>query len=172
MTLDVNDGDFYLSRCRVNRHVIDIIPPDFGEIRLNGKVSKVVVDSTAARLLPGPAGNHGQLKFFMDIKDGAGDNIQYFDTIGKLNFTGSGSDVVSILEVSPGSNKGTSSSKNSLAFSVSAPTNAESGGVVINEPTAWNGLVCGLVKISVDNDPASGSILDPTSIIRVIIYLE
>lgn len=167
------DGDFYLSRCRVNRHVVEInhqIGPTV-QVSLNGKVSKVVVDATDASLLAG-SGNTGRLMFHMDIEDGDGVEIPYFDTISKLNFTGAGTDQVALLEVSPGSNKGTASAKNSLHFAVTTTSAAESGGVAINEPAAWNGLVCGKVRITADADPTSGSIVDPSSVIRVIILLE
>jgi len=166
------DGDFYLSRCRVNRHVIELVGGESKQVALNGKVSKVVVDASESNLAIG-SGNHGRLRFLMDIEDGGGTEIPYFDTIGKLNFTGSGGDTVALLEVSPGSNKGTATSKNSLHFSITTTSAAESGGVAIDEPAAWNGLVCGNVRVLCDIDPgAVGVLLDPSAIIRVIILLE
>ena len=168
----LNDGDFYLSRCRVNRHVITLTGGEAAQVSLNGKVSKVVVDATDASLAVG-SGNHGRLRFLMDIEDGAGEEIPYFDTIGKLNYTGAGSGQVALLEVSPGSNKGTATSKNSLHFGITTTSAAESNGVAIDEPAAWNGLVCGKVRIIADIDPgAVGVILAPTAEIRVIILLE
>ena len=167
----LTDGDFYLSRCRVNRHVITLTGGDAAQVSLNGKVSKVVVDDSDASLLAG-SGNHGRLQFLMDIEDSGGTEIPYFDTIGKLNFTGAGSGQVALLEVSPGSNKGTATSKNSLHFSITTTSGAESNGVAIDEPAAWNGLVCGKVRVVCDLDPASGAILAPTAEIRVIILLE
>ena len=168
----ITDGENYLSRSRVNRHVITLTgaaPTQL--VSLNGKVSKVVVDASEASLAIG-SGNTGELKFLMDIEDGGGTGIPYFDTIGKLNYTGSSTGQVALLEVSPGSNRGTASAKNSLHFAVSTTSAAESGGTVINEPAAWNGLVCGQVRIFTDVDPASGTVLDPGSVIRVIIYME
>lgn len=168
----ITDGENYLSRSRVNRHVITITGDNpQQQVSLNGKVSKVVVDATEASLAAG-SGNTGELKFLMDIEDGNGEEIPYFDTIGKLNYTGSSTGQVALLEVSPGSNRGTASAKNSLHFAVSTTSAAESGGTVINEPAAWNGLVCGQVRILVDVDPGSGTVLDPGSVIRVIIFME
>lgn len=168
----LTDGDFYLSRCRVNRHVITLTGGEAAQVSLNGKVSKVVVDASDSSLAVG-SGNHGRLRFLMDIEDGAGEEIPYFDTIGKLNYTGAGSGQVALLEVSPGSNKGTATSTNSLHFSITTTSAAESGGVAIDEPAAWNGLVCGKVRIIADIDPAAaGVIISPTAEIRVIILLE
>lgn len=166
------DGEFYLSRCRVNRHVIELTGGESKQVALNGKVSKVVVDASDASLLAG-SGNHGRFQLLMDIEDGSGNEIPYFDMIGKLNYTGGGSGQVALLEVSPGSNKGTATSTNSLHFSITTTSGAESGGVAIGEPAAWNGLVCGNVRILCDIDPtAVGVVLNPTAVIRVIILLE
>lgn len=168
----LTDGDFYLSRCRVNRHVIELTGGESKQVRMNGKVSKVVIDASDSLLALG-SGNHGRFQLLMDIEDGTGAEIPYFDMIGKLNYTGSGGDTVALLEVSPGSNKGTATSKNSLHFSITTTSAAESGGVVIDEPAAWNGLVCGNVRVICDLDPATpGLILDPNAVIRVIILLE
>lgn len=168
----ITDGDFYLSRSRVNRHVVEVTGTQpFAQISLNGKVSKVIVDATEATLAVG-SGNHGTLQFLMDIEDGAGAEIPYCDTIGKLNYTGGGAGQVALFEVTPGSNKGTASANNSLHFSVTTISAAESGGVAINEPAAWNGLVCGTVRILADVDAASGVVLHPDSKIRIIILLE
>lgn len=168
----ITDGDFYLSRSRVNRHVVEVTggEPQV-QISLNGKVSKVIVDASEASLLVG-SGNHGTLKFMMDIEDGAGAEIPYFDTIGKLNYTGGGTGQVALFEVTPGSNKGTASAKNSLHFSVTTISAAESGGVAIDEPAAWNGLVCGTVRILAEVDPTAGVVINPASKIRIIIFLE
>jgi len=168
----ITDGENYLSRSRVNRHVITLTGEAPQQLAsLNGKVSKVVVDASEATLQVG-SGNHGELKFLMDIEDGGGTEIPYFDTIGKLNFTGGGAGQVALLEVTPGSNKGTATSKNSLHFSVTTTSAAQSGGVAIDEPAAWNGLVCGQVRIMADVDPGAGVVLAPASVIRVIIYME
>jgi|11BtaG_2_1085332.scaffolds.fasta_scaffold21629_2 hypothetical protein len=168
----ITDGENYLSRSRVNRHVITLTGESPNQlVPLNGKVSKVVVDASDASLDVG-SGNTGELKFLMDIEDGSATEIPYFDTIGKLNYTGAGSGQVALLEVTPGSNKGTASAKNSLHFSVTTTTAAESGGVAINEPAAWNGLVCGQVRVFADVDPGSGTVLAPASVIRVIIFME
>lgn len=166
------DGEFYLSRCRVNRHVIELVGGESKQVALNGKVSKVIVDASDSLHALG-SGNHGRFQLLMDIEDGGANEIPYFDIIGKLNFTGAGSGQVALLEVSPGSNKGTGSTENSLHFSVTTTSAAESGGVAINEPAAWNGLVCGNVRVLCDIDPgAAGVIIDPSAIIRVIILLE
>lgn len=168
----LTDGDFYLSRCRVNRHVIELTGGESKQVRMNGKVSKVVIDATESQHALG-SGNHGRFQLLMDIEDGGGTEIPYFDMIGKLNYTGAGSGQVALLEVSPGSNKGTATSKNSLHFSITTTSAAESGGVAIDEPAAWNGLVCGNVRILCDIDPtAAGVLIDPTAVIRVIILLE
>ncbi len=168
----LTDGDFYLSRCRVNRHVIELTGGEAKQVSLNGKISKVVVDASDAALALG-SGNHGRFQLLMDVEDGGGNEIPYFDIIGKLNYTGAGSGQVALLEVSPGSNKGTGSTKNSLHFSITTTSAAESNGVAIDEPAAWNGLVCGKVRVVCDIDPgAVGVILDPAATIRVIILLE
>jgi len=166
----LTDGENYLSRCRVNRHVVEITDNNHSvQVRINGKVSKVIVDATGATTL-GSTSNVGELQFLMDVETDGGEAHPYFDKISKLNYTGSGGDMVSMHEVTQGSNQGTANSKNSLHFSVSTTSASESGAGAINEPAAWNGLVCGNVRITVGcTAPAA---LAPTSVIRVIILTE
>jgi hypothetical protein len=166
----LNDGDFYLSRCRVNRHVITITGGVSETVRLNGKVSKVVIDATQSAYLPPASGNIGRFQMFMDVEDGDGTELHYFDQITGLNYSGTGSNEVIYLEVSQGANQGTSSGHNGMHFSVSAPSTGVSGGGTFNEPASWNGLVCGQVRVTCD--VAAPSALNPASTIRVIIYLE
>ena len=165
----LTDGDFYHSRCRVNRHVVTCSGGEVVNHRLNGKVSKIVIDASDSALMAG-SGSTGTFRMFMDIQDGSGAQIPYFDEIAVLNYSGSGSDQVIVLETTPGANRGTASAKNSLHFSVTTPANVTSGGTAINEPAAWNGLVCGNVQIVCG--AAHPSLLDPDAVIRVIIYLE
>jgi hypothetical protein len=166
----LTDGENYLSRCRVNRHVVEIsgATPSV-QVRMNGKVSKVIIDATGATTA-GSTANVGEIQFFMDVETDGGEPHPYFDKISKLNYTGSGGDMVSMHEVTQGSNQGTANAKNSLHFSVSTTAASESGAGAINEPAAWNGLVCGNVRITVGcTAPAA---LLPPSVIRVIILTE
>jgi len=164
------DGENYLSRCRVNRHVVVI---DGGtpsvQVKINGKVSKVIVDATDATTL-GSSSNLGEMEWFMDIEDGSGAELPYFDKISKLNFTGSGANMVSMHEVTQGSNQGTANAQNSLHFSVSTTSASESGAGAITEPAAWNGLVCGQVRINLAC--AHPGVLAPPSVVRIIILTE
>jgi len=166
------DGENYLSRCRVNRHIVTLngLNAQSETVSLNGKVSKIIIDASDANYAVG-SGNLGTLTATMDIEDNAGAEINYFDVIGLLNYSGSGTDQVALLEVTPGSNRGTASSKNSLHLSVSAPAGVTSGGTIINEPAAWNGLVCGKVRFTAGVTPAPNH-MDPESVIRIIIFLE
>lgn len=165
----INDGDFYLSRCRVNRHVLSIVAGDTATLRLNGKISKVIIDATNSGYAVG-SGNIGQFQLLMDVEDGDGAELPYCDQITGLNFSGSGSNQVISLEASQGANQGTASSKSGMHFSVSAPSTASSGGGTLNEPAAWNGLVCGLVRFQLTAEEPN--ILDPTKSFRVVILLE
>jgi len=166
----MTDGENYLSRCRVNRYVVEISGDNPAvQVRINGKVSKVIVDATGATTL-GSTSNLGELQFFMDVETDGGSEHPYFDKISKLNFTGSGGDMVSMHEVTQGSNQGTANSKNSLHFSVSTTSASESGAGAINEPAAWNGLVCGNVRIVIGC--TAPAVLAPPSVVRVIILTE
>lgn len=166
----LTDGENYLSRCRVNRYVVELTGENPAvQVRINGKVSKVIVDGTAATT-DGSTANVGELQFLMDVENDEQTEHPYFDKISKLNFTGSGGGLVSMHEVTQGSNQGTANAKNSLHFSVSTTAASESGAGAINEPAAWNGLVCGNVRIVVGcTAPAA---LAPPSIVRVIILTE
>jgi hypothetical protein len=165
----INDGDFYLSRCRVNRHVLSIVAGETATLRLNGKISKIIIDATDSAYMMG-TGNIGRFQLFMDVEDGDGTELPYCDQITGLNFSGSGSNQVISLEVSQGANQGTASSKSGMHFSVSAPSTASSGGGTLNEPAAWNGLVCGDVRFTLD--VAAPNLLNPTKSFRVVILLE
>lgn len=167
--LPVDDGNYYLSRVRVNRHVLTINAGETATVQLNGKVSKVIIDATNSAYLAG-TGNIGRFQMFMDVEDGDGTELSYFDQITGLNYSGSGSDQVIHLEVSQGANQGTANAQNGMHFSVSAPSTASNGGSTITEPAAWNGLVCGTVRVTCD--VAAPNILNVANTIRVIIYLE
>jgi hypothetical protein len=165
----IDDGDFYLSRCRVNRHVVSIVAGETATVRLNGKISKVIIDATDAAYLIG-SGNIGRFQLFMDVEDGDGSELPYCDQITGLNYSGSGSNQVITLEVSQGANQGTSASHNGMHFTVSAPSTASNGGGTINQPAAWNGLVCGDVRLTLD--VAAPNLLNPVNSFRVVIMLE
>jgi hypothetical protein len=164
------DGENYLSRCRVNRHVVTITGGIAESLSLNGKVSKIIIDASDATMLAPASGNIGQFRMTMDVEDATGAELLYFDQIALLNYSGASTGQVALLEVSPGSNRGTATSKNSLHFSVTTTAAATSGGTVIDEPAAWNGLVCGRVRLHCDL-PAPHNLV-PTAEIRVIIFLE
>ena len=170
MGLDaIDDGDFYLSRCRVNRHVVTMNAGENGTVRLNGKVSKIIIDATQSAYSSGSGTNLGRFQLKMDVDDGDGSQLQYFDQITGLNYSGGGSNQIAYLEVSQGANQGTSNSHSGMHFAVSAPSTASAAGNTLNQAAAWNGLVCGEVTIVCDT--ASGT-LNSANTIRVIIYLE
>ena len=116
------------------------------------------------------SGNIGRFQLFMDVEDGDGSEIPYCDQITGLNYSGSGSNQVISLEVSQGANQGTANAKSGMHFSVSAPNTASSGGGTLNEPAAWNGLVCGDVRFTLD--VAAPNLLNPSKTFRVVILLE
>lgn len=93
----ITDGDFYLSRCRVNRHVVSITAGETATVRLNGKISKVIIDATDSAYLMG-SGNIGQFQLFMDVEDGDGSELPYCDQITGLNYSGSGQIKLSALK--------------------------------------------------------------------------
>lgn len=168
--VDITDGENYLSRSRINRRVFTLTGTDASITAfINGKVSKIIIDASRSSYLPG-SGNIGTFKMEMDLEEDGGTELLFFDEITTLNFSGTGSDQVSYLECTPGSNKGTSSSKNSLALSVSAPTTATSGAGLINESSAWNGHLVGNVRMTVG--AAAPNLLNPTAEIRIILIME
>ena len=167
--VDITDGENYLSRTRINRRVFTLVGETPTTAFINGKVSKIIIDATRASYLSG-SGNIGTFKLEMDIEEDGGTELLFFDEVSTLNYSGSGNDQVSYLECTPGSNKGTATSKNALALSVSAPTTATSGAGLINESSAWNGHLVGNVRITVGVEVPH--ILDPASIIRVILIME
>ena len=169
--VDISDGENYHSRARINRRVFTLDGTNNFTTTafINGKVSKIIIDGTRSSLLAG-SGNVGNFVIAMDIEDNGGVEYNFFDQVGGLNFTGASGDQVSTLECTPGSNKGTATSKNALHLAVSAPASATSAGNTIDEPAAWNGHLVGNCRIlcTVDN-PA---ILNPAGSIRVVIITE
>ena len=168
--VDITDGENYLSRTRINRRVFTLTgnAPSTTAF-INGKVSKIIIDASRSSYLPG-SGNIGTFKVQMDLEEDGGTELLCFDEITTLNFSGTGNDQVSYLECTPGSNKGTATSKNALALSVSAPTTATSGAGLINESSAWNGHLVGNVRMTVG--AAEPNLLAPTAEIRIILIME
>lgn len=168
---DISDGENYLSRTRINRRVFMLNGANgFSTTAfISGKVSKIIIDATRSSLLSG-SGNVGNFVIAMDIEDSGGVEYNFFDQVGGLNFTGASGDQVSTLECTPGSNKGTATSKNSLHLSVSAPASATSAGNTIDEPAAWNGHLVGHCRIVCTVD--SPATLNPAGSIRVVIITE
>lgn len=173
---NLDDGEGrYASRSRINRKVIVFTSTELGgndtasiSTQINGKLGRLIVD--ASRCVTAGAGTtDGSIDLTMDLQEAGGGEYKFCDTIGALNFTAT-ANTAQHFQMSEGSNQGVTGSDNALHFSVTAPGSSTSGGVAINEPAAWNGLLTGYVNITVTL--ASGTFDAGTGDLRVVIIYE
>tara|TARA_R110000824_G_scaffold214839_3_gene401115 strand:+ start:14874 stop:15407 length:534 start_codon:yes stop_codon:yes gene_type:complete len=153
-TSDIDDGvGRYASRIRVNRKVITLTPDGTNTmsttIQLNGKIGRVVLDASRITCNSN-AGTTGSLEISMDMQDTAGTPVEYLYCDALANF-----DVRTAVtaayhfQTSEGGNMNADAGNTSgLHFTVTAPSATTTGGVTIDEPASWSGLVCGAVKFT------------------------
>lgn len=172
----VFDGEGrYASRTRVNREVVVFTSDDLGSastasktVFINGKVCSLIIDPSRVKSSSTTASS-GSINFRMDIEDGSNGYL-CFDQIGGLDYRTS-SNTPLRFEVTTGANHGTATGQNSLHFSVTAPSTATShNGDTIDEPAAWNGLLCGTTTITVAT--SAGTFDADTGDLRVVVIYE
>ena len=174
---DVQDGvGRYASRSRVNRTVVVFSSDDLGGVatatktlQLNGKIARIVIDPSRVKSTSTTA-TSGSLDILMDMQDAGGTQYPYCDTISFLDFRTS-SNTPFHLQTSEGGNKNADGGATSgLQFTVTAPSGSKTGGVVIDEPAPWNGLVCGDVLVKITT--SAGTFDADTGDLRVVIIQE
>jgi len=149
----IDDGaGRYASRQRINRQTVDI-PTTSGSsvsatIHMNGKLGRIVIDPSRITANGSVGATSGSLVISMDIENAGGTEYPYCDTLAALDFR-SASNTPLHFQTSEGGNKNADGGTTSgLALTVTAPGSSTTGGIVIDEPSAWNGLVCGAVTFT------------------------
>ena len=148
---DIDDGvGRYASRIRVNKRTLTLTGDGTnsinGTLDLNGKICRIVLDPSRISCGSNTA-TGGSLKITMDVEDTGGTEYPYCDTIAALDVRTSSNTPLN-FQTAEGGNRGTTSSNCGLHFTVTAPANSTTGGLTINEPAPWNGLVCGRVRFT------------------------
>ena len=147
------DGDGrYGSRTRVNREFVEITMPAAATvsqtIQLNGKVSRIILDPSRITANGSVTATSGTLQLSMDIEDSGNTQYPYCDTISFLDYRTSSNTPLNFQTSEGGNLNADGGATSGLHFTVSAPSGAKTGGVVIDEAAAWSGLVCGAVTIT------------------------
>ena len=147
------DGDGrYGSKTRVNREFVEITMPAAATvsqtIQLNGKVSRVILDPSRITANGSVTATSGTLQLTMDIEDSGNTQYPYCDTISFLDYRTSSNTPLNFQTSEGGNLNADGGATSGLHFTVSAPSGAKTGGVVIDEAAAWSGLVCGAVTIT------------------------
>jgi len=172
----LNDGVArYASRTRVNREVIEFTQSDLAgnntatkTLPLNGKIARIVLDPS--RVVYGGAATTGSLKITMNIEDSAGNEYPYCDTLSVLNFRTDNNAPLNFQTSEGGNMNADGGATSGLHLTVTAPTSSKTGGIVIDEPAPWNGLVCDAVSFTV---AVSASTFDAsTGTMRLIVIYE
>ncbi len=149
----INDGSGrYGSRVRVNRELIEITMPAAATVSstvaLNGKIGRIIIDPSRITANGSVGATSGSMKISMDIEDSGSVEYPYCDTLAALDFR-TASNTPLHFQTSEGGNMNADAGATSgLALTVTAPGSSTTGGVVIDEPAAWNGLVCGDVTFT------------------------
>ena len=149
---DIDDGSGrYASRVRANRRVLTLTADSTnslsGTLDLNGKIGRLVLDCSRLTCNANAA-TTGSLKITMDVEDSEGVEYPYCDTIANFDVR-TAITVPYNFQTSEGGNMNADGGNTSgLHFTVTAPASATVGGVTIDEPAAWNGLVCGRVRFT------------------------
>jgi hypothetical protein len=171
----VDDGLNYLSRVRVNRHVITFAGADLQGVdtinttlNLNGRIQRIIVDATRATQSSTTA-NDGTLTVSMDLEDDSGNEYTYFNPISGLDFRAS-SGAVYHFQTSEGAAMRDGTGTNAIHLAVSPGANAAHTSAAIDSVMAWTGLVCGQVRFKLDlaNDNWGGSSGD----VRIVIIMD
>ncbi len=147
------DGDGrYGSKTRVNREFVEITMPAAATvsqtIQLNGKISRVILDPSRITSNVSVTATSGTLQLTMDIEDAGNTQYPYCDTISFLDYRTSSNTPLNFQTSEGGNMNADGGTSSGLHFTVSAPSGAKTGGVVIDEAAAWSGLVCGAVTIT------------------------
>ncbi len=147
------DGDGrYGSKTRVNREFVEITMPAAATvsqtIQLNGKISRVILDPSRITSNGSVTATSGTLQLTMDIEDAGNTQYPYCDTISFLDYRTSSNTPLNFQTSEGGNMNADGGTSSGLHFTVSAPSGAKTGGVVIDEAAAWSGLVCGAVTIT------------------------
>tara|TARA_Y100001973_G_C5167044_1_gene316791 strand:+ start:7 stop:537 length:531 start_codon:yes stop_codon:yes gene_type:complete len=147
------DGDGrYGSRTRVNREFVEIDMPAAATvsqtIQLNGKVSRVVLDPSRITSNGSVTATSGTLQLTMDIEDSGGTEYPYCDTVSFLDYRTASNTPLNFQTSEGGNMNADAGTTTGLHFTVTAPASSKTGGVVIDEPAPWSGLVCGALTIT------------------------
>ena len=147
------DGDGrYGSKTRVNREFVEIEMPAAATvsqtIQLNGKVSRVVLDPSRITSNGSVTATSGTLQLTMDIEDSGGTEYPYCDTVSFLDYRTSSNTPLNFQTSEGGNMNADAGATTGLHFTVTAPASSKTGGVVIDEPAPWSGLVCGALTIT------------------------
>ncbi len=147
------DGDGrYGSKTRVNREFVEIEMPAAATvsqtIQLNGKVSRVVLDPSRITSNGSVTATSGTLQLTMDIEDSGGTEYPYCDTVSFLDYRTSSNTPLNFQTSEGGNMNADAGATTGLHFTVTAPASSKTGGIVIDEPAPWSGLVCGALTIT------------------------
>lgn len=147
------DGDGrYGSKTRVNREFVEIDMPAAATvsqtIQLNGKVSRVVLDPSRITSNGSVTATSGTLQLTMDIEDSGGTEYPYCDTVSFLDYRTASNTPLNFQTSEGGNMNADAGATTGLHFTVTAPASSKTGGVVIDEPAPWSGLVCGALTIT------------------------
>jgi hypothetical protein len=172
---DIDDGvGRYASRVRVNRKLITLTADGTNTItetiQMNGKVGRVVLD--VSRLTCNAnAGTTGSLKILMDLTDTAGTPLQYSycDTLANFDVRTAVTAAYNFQTSEGGNMNADAGATSGLHFTVTAPSAITVGGVTIDEPAAWSGLVCGAVTFKLET---SNGVFTNGTTARVLVIHE
>jgi len=147
------DGDGrYGSKTRVNREFVEIDMPAAATvsqtIQLNGKISRVVLDPSRITSNGSVTATSGTLQLTMDIEDAGGTEYPYCDTVSFLDYRTASNTPLNFQTSEGGNMNADAGATTGLHFTVTAPASSKTGGVVIDEPAPWSGLVCGALTIT------------------------
>ena len=169
---DIDDGvGRYGSRTRVNRRILTLTGDGTnslnGTLDINGKIARVILDPSRVSCGSNTA-TGGSLKITMDIEDSEGVEYPYCDTIAALDVRTASNASLHFQTAEGGNMNADGGTTSGLHFTVSAPGSSTTGGVTIDEPAPWNGLVCGQVRFTVATSNSTFASGD----IRIIVIHE
>lgn len=172
---DYIDGDGrYASRVRVNRKVIEFdglasANNESKTVFLNGKIGRIIIDPSRCTSTSTTA-TSGSLSILMDIEDAAGNQYSYCDSLEDLDFRNTSNTPLHFQTSEGGNMNADGGATSGLHFTVTAPGSSKAGTVTIDEPAAWNGLVCGLVTFKIAT--SAGTFDSDTGSLRLTVLLE
>jgi len=172
---DTIDGDGrYASRVRVNRKVIEFdglasANNESKTVFLNGKIGRIIIDPSRCTSTSTTA-TSGSLSILMDIEDAAGNQYTYCDSLEDLDFRDASNTPLHFQTSEGGNMNADGGATSGLHFTVTAPGSSKAGTVTIDEPAAWNGLVCGQVTFKVAT--SAGTFDSDTGSLRLTVLFE